>query len=87
MVMYGIQIDGYVYILVVVEKGVMVIFCEELFVEFVEGVIYIQVVDSEDVVGKVVMIFYGNLSLKLELVGVIGINGKIMIVILLYNMF
>lgn len=41
----------------------------------------------EDVVGKLVIMFYGDFILKLELVGVIGINGKIIIVILLYNMF
>lgn len=42
---------------------------------------------TEDAVGKVATLFYGNPSSKLKLVGVTGTNGKTTIATLLYNMF
>ena len=48
---------------------------------------YIQVESTEDAVGKVATLFYGDPSHKLKLVGVTGTNGKTTIATLLYNMF
>ena len=55
--------------------------------EKAEGVTYVQVESTEDVVGKVATTFHGNPSTKLKLVGVTGTNGKTTIATLLYNMF
>ena len=51
------------------------------------GVTYVQVASTEDAVGKVATVFYGEPSQKLKLVGVTGTNGKTTIATLLYNMF
>ena len=52
-----------------------------------DGVTYIVVSSTEDIVGKVATTFYDNPSKKLKLVGVTGTNGKTTIATLLYNMF
>ena len=50
-------------------------------------VTYVQVESTEDAVGKVATLFYGDPSKHLKLVGVTGTNGKTTIATLLYNMF
>ena len=62
-------------------------FCEDMPEEKADGVTYIQVDSTEDAVGKVATLFYGDPSKKLKLVGVTGTNGKTTIATLLYNMF
>jgi UDP-N-acetylmuramoyl-L-alanyl-D-glutamate--2,6-diaminopimelate ligase len=52
-----------------------------------DGVTYVRVKDSEDVVGQLATTFYGDPTSKLELVGVTGTNGKTTIATLLYKMF
>ena len=52
-----------------------------------DGVCYIQVASTEDAVGKVATLFFGDPSKHLKLVGVTGTNGKTTIATLLYNMF
>ena len=61
--------------------------CEELPEVLQEGITYVQVESTEDAVGKVATLFYGDPSHKLKLVGVTGTNGKTTIATLLYNMF
>ena len=82
----GTQVDGHKYIGKAIEKGATAILCEEM-PEPIDGVTYIVVSSTEDVVGKVATTFYGNPSKKLKLVGVSGTNGKTTIATLLYNMF
>jgi UDP-N-acetylmuramoyl-L-alanyl-D-glutamate--2,6-diaminopimelate ligase len=55
--------------------------------EPVAGVTYIQVMDSEEAVGKIATTFYGDPTSQLELVGITGTNGKTTIATLLYNVF
>ena len=61
--------------------------CEDLPEVLQEGITYVQVESTEDAVGKVATLFYGDPSHKLKLVGVTGTNGKTTIATLLYNMF
>jgi hypothetical protein len=68
------------------ELGAKSVLCEDMPEEKVEGVTYIQVASTEDAVGKVATLFYGDPSRKLKLVGVTGTNGKTTIATLLYNM-
>ena len=82
----GTQVDGHKYIGKAIEKGATAILCEEM-PEPIDGVTYIVVSSTEDVVGKVATTFYGNPSKKLKLIGVTGTNGKTTIATLLYNMF
>ena len=83
----GTQVDGHKFISKAVEQGASAILCEDMPEEMAEGVTYVQVASTEDVVGKVATLFYGNPSKKLKLVGVTGTNGKTTIATLLYNMF
>ena len=83
----GTQMDGHKFIPKAIELGAKAVLCEILPEEKAEGVTYVQVESTEDVVGKVATIFYGDPSRKLKLVGVTGTNGKTTIATLLYNMF
>ncbi len=83
----GTQVDGHQFIPKAIELGARAILCEELPEEKTEGVTYVQVESTEDAVGKVATVFYGEPSKKLQLVGVTGTNGKTTIATLLYNMF
>ena len=83
----GTQVDGHKFIPKAIELGAKAVLCEVLPDEKAEGVTYVQVESTEDVVGKVATTFYGDPSRKLKLVGVTGTNGKTTIATLLYNMF
>ena len=83
----GTQADGHQFISKAIEKGAVAVLCEDLPQERAEGVTYIQVPSTEEVVGEVATLFYGDPSRKLHLVGVTGTNGKTTIATLLYNMF
>ena len=82
----GTQTDGHAYIEKAIQLGAVAILCEDL-PKVCEGATYIQVASTEDVVGKVATLFYGDPTSKLKLVGVTGTNGKTTIATLLYNMF
>ncbi len=83
----GTQVDGHKFIPKAIEQGSKAILLEDMPEELVEGVTYIKVESTEDAVGKVATLFYGDPSRKLKLVGVTGTNGKTTIATLLYNMF
>ena len=85
--MKGTQVDGHRFIPKAIELGAAVILLEDMPEEKVEGVTYVKVASTEDVVGEVATVFYGRPSEKLQLVGVTGTNGKTTIATLLYNMF
>ncbi len=82
----GTQTDGHRFIGKAIQQGAVAILCEEMPEESIPGVCYIQVADTEDVVGQVATRFYGNPSRKLKLVGVTGTNGKTTIATLLYHL-
>ena len=85
--MKGTQVDGHRFIPKAIEQGASAVLCEDMPEEKAEGVTYIQVPSTEDAVGHVATLFYGDPSKKLKLVGVTGTNGKTTIATLLYNMF
>lgn len=85
--MKGTQVDGHTFIKKAIEQGAAAILCEDMPAETAAGVTYVQVSSTEDAVGKVATLFYGDPSRKLKLVGVTGTNGKTTIATLLYNMF
>ena len=85
--MKGTQVDGHKFVSKAIELGAKAVMCEDMPEEKAEGVTYVQVESTEDVVGKVATTFHGNPSTKLKLVGVTGTNGKTTIATLLYNMF
>ncbi|WP_314670989.1 UDP-N-acetylmuramoyl-L-alanyl-D-glutamate--2,6-diaminopimelate ligase [Segatella salivae] len=83
----GTQVDGHQFIDKAIELGADAVLCEELPEKLSDHVTYVLVESTEDAVGKVATLFYGNPSHKLKLVGVTGTNGKTTIATLLYNMF
>ena len=83
----GTQTDGHNFIPKAIEQGAAAVLCEHFPNTRVPGITYIAVESTEDAVGKVATVFYGEPSLKLKLVGVTGTNGKTTIATLLYNMF
>ena len=87
--MKGTQVDGHRFIPKAVELGAVAVLCEDMSAEDAraEGVTYVQVASTEEAVGPVATLFYGDPSRKLTLVGVTGTNGKTTIATLLYNMY
>lgn len=85
--MRGTVSDGHAYIGKAVSQGAASVVCETLPEEMPEGVTFVQVKDSEDVVGRIATRFYGNPTSKIKLVGVTGTNGKTTIATLLYTLF
>ena len=85
--MKGTQVDGHHFIDKAITLGAKAVLCEDMPQEKKDGVCYVQVDSTEDAVGKVATLFYGDPSKHLKIVGVTGTNGKTTIATLLYNMF
>lgn len=85
--MRGTQMDGHQFIAKAEAQGAVAVLCEDVPAEQKTGVTYVQVESTEEAVGPVATLFYGDPSRKLKLVGVTGTNGKTTIATLLYNMF
>ena len=83
----GTQTDGHNYIGKAIEQGAKAVICETIPEDKPDHPTFIQVANSEEVIGKVATTFYGNPTEKMELIGVTGTNGKTTIATLLYNMF
>ena len=83
----GTQTDGHKFIPKAIEQGAVAVLCEHLPSNREPGITYITVESTENEVGKIATLFYGDPSKKLKLVGVTGTNGKTTIATLLYNMF
>ena len=84
--MKGTQVDGHQFIGKAIGQGAVAVLCEDLPADTSDAS-YIQVASTEDAVGKVATLFYGDPSSKMKLVGVTGTNGKTTIATLLYNLF
>ena len=85
--MKGTQVDGHRFIEKAVEQGAVAVLCEDLPEKMPSDVTFVQVESTEEAVGPVATVFFGEPSLRLKLVGVTGTNGKTTIATLLYNMF
>ncbi len=83
----GTAADGHNYIPKAVEKGACAVVCQTLPAELAEGVTYVTVENTEQIVGQMATDFYDDPTSKLTLVGVTGTNGKTTIATVLYNMF
>ena len=83
----GTQTDGHKYIGSAQEAGASVVVCEEMPIDALPTVTYVQVDSTADVAGPIASAFYGHPSQHLKLVGVTGTNGKTTIATLLYKMF
>ena len=83
----GSAADGHNYISKAIEQGARAVVCQTLPSELAEGVSYVTVENTEQIVGQMATNFYGDPTSKLTLVGVTGTNGKTTIATVLYNLF
>src|SRR5450432_2698339 len=83
----GVGLDGHQFINTAIEKGAIVIICEQFPAHLNEDITYVQVENSASAAGFMAHNFYGQPSEKLKLVGVTGTNGKTTIATLLYKLF
>lgn len=83
----GTASDGHNFISMAIEKGAIAVVCEELPIEIVANITYLQVENSSEALGKMASAWHGFPSTKLKLIGVTGTNGKTTIATLLYNLF
>lgn len=83
----GTNVDGHQFIDAVIEQGAVVIVCETLPDNLMEGITYIEVEDTNEALAYMASNIFGNPSRNLRLVGVTGTNGKTTIATLLYQLF
>jgi len=83
----GYAADGHAYIDTAVANGAAAVVCETMPATIAEHVTYVQVENSAVAAGFMSHNFYGEVSLKLKLVGVTGTNGKTTIATLLWKLF
>lgn len=83
----GVTVNGHDYIEKAVNQGAIAIVCEELPENFVNGVTYVQVQNSQVALSIIAANYYDNPSEKLKLIGVTGTNGKTTVSSLLFQLF
>jgi len=83
----GTQADGHQYVASVIEKGAIAVVCEELPEILQENVCYVQVEDSAKALGILASNYFENPSVKLNLIGITGTNGKTTTATLLFQLF
>jgi UDP-N-acetylmuramoyl-L-alanyl-D-glutamate--2,6-diaminopimelate ligase len=83
----GTVTDGHKYIGQVVAAGAKAIICEELPLDMVNGVVYVEVDNGNKALAIMASNYYGNPSKNLKLIGVTGTNGKTTVSSLLYQLF
>ena len=83
----GTLSDGHNFIDKALSLGAIAIVCEEFPEVIVNGVTYIKVKDTNEVLAFLSANYYENPSENIRLVGVTGTNGKTTIASLLYQLF
>src|SRR5690606_3598536 len=81
----GTQADGHQYVASVIEKGAIAVVCEELPEILQKNVCYVQVEDSAKALGILASNYFENPSVKLNLIGITGTNGKTTTATLLFQ--
>jgi UDP-N-acetylmuramoyl-L-alanyl-D-glutamate--2,6-diaminopimelate ligase len=83
----GTQVDGHQFLSQVFAQGCTACVVEKIPDLIPEGVLLVQVRDSNEAMAQVASEFYGNPSAHLNLVGITGTNGKTTSVTLLFELF
>jgi UDP-N-acetylmuramoyl-L-alanyl-D-glutamate--2,6-diaminopimelate ligase len=83
----GSVFDGHAFISNVIDKGAVVIVCEDLPELLVAEITYIKVKNAAKTLALIASNYYENPSKNLKLIGVTGTNGKTTVATLLYELF
>ena len=83
----GTQVDGHQFLPQVFSQGCTACVVEKIPEQVPEGVLFMQVRDSNEAMAQVASNFYGNPSAQLNLIGITGTNGKTTSVTLLFELF
>ncbi len=83
----GTATDGHDFIEKAVENGAAAVVCEILPSVIKDNVVYVQVENSAIATGLMSHNFFGEPSLRVQLVGVTGTNGKTTIATILWKLF
>jgi len=83
----GTAVDGHDFIKMACDKGAIAIICERLPDDFINGITYVQVADTQRALAIMAGNYYQNPSRSIKLVGITGTNGKTTIATLLYQLF
>lgn len=83
----GTKTDGNAFIEMAIKNGAAAIVCEDMPAIMQTHIVYVQVENAAEAAGIMSHNFYGEPSLKLNLVGVTGTNGKTTIATLLWKLF
>lgn len=83
----GTASNGHDFIQGAVEKGALVVVCEDMPEIMVNGITYVKVKESQRALAIMAANYYGNPSENLKLVGVTGTNGKTTVASLLFQLF
>ncbi len=83
----GTLSDGHEFIKKATDQGALVIICEIIPKEIINGITYVQVDNSQKALSVLAANYYDNPSENLRLIGVTGTNGKTTISSLLFQLF
>ncbi len=83
----GVNSDGHDFVETAIINGATSVVCEEMPVNILTNICYIQVENTSRALGIISSNFFDNPSSKLKLIGVTGTNGKTTIVTLLHSLF
>jgi len=72
----GYSTDGHRFISSAVERGAVVVICEDFPPDIASSCLYIQVADARKALAEVACISYGKAADQLKIIGVTGTNGK-----------
>lgn len=83
----GTVSDGHDYIDAVIKQGALSIICETLPKNLIDGITYVEVVESSKALAMMASNYFEVPSGNLKLIGVTGTNGKTTVTTLLYQLF
>ena len=83
----GVLSDGHNYIEKASDLGALVIICEKIPDEIINGITYVEVDNSNLALSVLAANYFGNPSDDIQLIGITGTNGKTTVATLLYKLF